>query len=343
MNRHAGKRNGLLRRAWQLVLVSIVVLTVASLPQLSSTVHGQEPDSGSGSQTGEDSPPVDNCFGGALSEDPLHCYVLQQAHLNGIIEVDAVYGVGIDHWAYGGLISFYLKQSEPVEEHVYRYIESKAQEEVRRSGGDECVLASSGCLEGIFRIRGSERRYILPLTRAWRDIWLLPGGADARRSEPGWASFQQLWPAAAGGSDGATGAAGDGSFDVSDVDTINLPSFPPQSCPTNSCYWSKEYPGLDIAGWHTSGYSTWSKVWVQVAINPGEGSEKIAAVREEFKRRLGYDENNVMIIPVKYNYKDMWHWNEILNRFALSSGNTLGIRRAEVNDNFTPEPSGPTS
>ena len=135
MNRHAGKRNGLLRRAWQLVLVSIVVLTVASLPQLSSTVHGQEPDSGSGSQTGEDSPPVDNCFGGALSEDPLHCYVLQQAHLNGIIEVDAVYGVGIDHWAYGGLISFYLKQSEPVEEHVYRYIESKAQEEVRRSGG----------------------------------------------------------------------------------------------------------------------------------------------------------------------------------------------------------------
>ncbi len=33
---------------------------------------------------------IDDCFGGALSQDPIHCTVLQLAHNEGIIEVDAV-------------------------------------------------------------------------------------------------------------------------------------------------------------------------------------------------------------------------------------------------------------
>ena len=38
-------------------------------------------------------PPLGDCFGGALSADPLHCHVLEEAHNAGIIEVDAIYGV----------------------------------------------------------------------------------------------------------------------------------------------------------------------------------------------------------------------------------------------------------
>ena len=52
--------------------------------------------------------PSDDCFGGALSDDALHCYVLQKAHDEGIIVVDAVYR--------GGKVLFvYLDQTNYVE------------------------------------------------------------------------------------------------------------------------------------------------------------------------------------------------------------------------------------
>ena len=39
-------------------------------------------------------PPLGDCFGGALSEHPLHCYVLKQAQAEGLIDVLAVYEGG---------------------------------------------------------------------------------------------------------------------------------------------------------------------------------------------------------------------------------------------------------
>ena len=34
--------------------------------------------------------PPDDCWGGALSADPLHSYVIDQAHREGVIEVEGV-------------------------------------------------------------------------------------------------------------------------------------------------------------------------------------------------------------------------------------------------------------
>ena len=36
-------------------------------------------------------PPLGDCFGGALSEDPLHCYVLERARAAGLIDVAGIY------------------------------------------------------------------------------------------------------------------------------------------------------------------------------------------------------------------------------------------------------------
>ena len=41
----------------------------------------------------------------------------------------------------------------------------------------------------------------------------------------------------------------------------------------------------------------------------------------------------VEIIPVKYDYRELWRWSTILNRFALSAGNTLNITRAYIGTN----------
>ena len=56
------------------------------------------------------------------------------------------------------------------------------------------------------------------------DIELKHGGAEARRSEPGWAAFQQVWPAVTAGAGGAGGATGSSGFDVSGVDTTTFPT-----------------------------------------------------------------------------------------------------------------------
>ena len=88
-------------------------------------------------------PAADDCFGGALSQDPLHCYVLEQAHNESIIEVDGVY--------HGGkTLYIFLVGEEPLEDdsEEYNYFRTKAQEEVGRNGGDQCVLDPSGCPVG---------------------------------------------------------------------------------------------------------------------------------------------------------------------------------------------------
>ena len=305
-------------------LVIVAVLALASLAQIGSTVHAQEPDS----------TPPGNCWGGALSEDPLHCWLLGQAQSDGIIEVDGVYGVGQS-------LHIYLKQAEPLGEDVYRYLREKA--ETREF---ECprISHTRGCELGVFRYKEwwPSTLYILPISQVYENIRLLPGGADARRSEIGWPSYRQLWPnvaRATGGDDDAETY----SFDLSEVDTINF-EFPPASCwpgHSESCHkwreWQYEsarnirggYAPIDTAGWYDKPYLNAS--WIQVPIEPGEGSEKLVAVKKTIRERhWRSDEHELILIPVKYGYKDMWHWAELLNRFARSSGNTIGITEATI-------------
>ena len=48
----------------------------------------------------------------------------------------------------------------------------------------------------------------------------------------------------------------------------------------------------------------------------------------------------VQIIPVKYDYGELWRWATILDRFALSAGNTIGIRAASASTNLGGFPDG---
>ena len=92
------------------VLVGLVMLTVLAACSLPATQAGNPPD---------------DCWGGALSADPLHCYVLDQAHSAGVIEVDAVYEAN-------GVLHRYLTLTEPVGNEVAAFFEQKATEFVER-------------------------------------------------------------------------------------------------------------------------------------------------------------------------------------------------------------------
>ena len=40
--------------------------------------------------------------------------------------------------------------------------------------------------------------------------------------------------------------------------------------------------------------------------------------------------STIEIVPVKYDYRDLWRWSIVLDRFALSAANTIGIIGAGV-------------
>ena len=296
--------------AWVgLALVAVLAavwLVVSSPAPPAQAADPKETPTSSGTSTPQT---IDDCFGGALSEDPIHCSVLQLAHNEGIMEVDAVYRAGTS-------LYLYLAQSERVSDEVYDYIRSKAREEVARRGGRACKYGYYGCDIGVLGAG------LLPVSKVYSEIELR-GGADGRRSHGGWAAYRQLWPVVSsdgtrGGSSGTTAAS---SFDVSDVDTKNFPEFQSR--------WHEPLKGLGLAGWHSGG----DKAYVQVKAPPGQEANATAAKEAVIRQNPRLNDDNVVIIPVKYDYEEYWRWSVILDRFAVSSGNTIGILWSRVDEN----------
>ena len=314
---------------------AIVALVVALMSQLALTVHAQ--DAG---------PPPGDCWNGALSGDPLHCYILEEAQRAGQIEVDAVYlAPG------GGPLYIFLRQDEPIGEQVSSFFKEKAYEYLgsaegkRRYDAWECEGhmgdQRKSCLDGILWMTrwqgfGHPRSRALPPSNVYESITLYVGGAESRKTELGWASWRQVWPAVAATVDGAEG------FDVSDVDVTNFPELDcVKEAPrftrggTAACLAWKEH-GSGIAGWRFS-HPKGSPLYIQVKSPPADEDAlealKGQLVPPHLKANYEAGKFKVVIIPVKYDFGELWRWSVILDRFAVSAGNTVGISRAEVGVN----------
>ena len=114
-------RSGLRARGiWLVALVAAatVGVLVAGSPQ---AVHASDPPG--------------DCWGGALSAEPLHCYILEEAQRAGVIEVAAVYQSPPDH-NYLYVYVSHPKQRESYpwvhEDSVGAFFKTKASEFVER-------------------------------------------------------------------------------------------------------------------------------------------------------------------------------------------------------------------
>ena len=275
----------------------------------------------------------------------------------------------------------------------------------RYCDGLDCVLQMT--FEQILGVKG-ERGKIKGWAGNYNRIQVFTGGAAARFSEGGWASYRQVWPAVASGA--ASEAKGEpGSvvkFDVSDVD-LTLPEI--EVCPEPPRAQSLCSRSRDVVRSIGGRSGEFGKVYYHIK-DPPEDKEELEALKEILKPycnrapsctyyfmgsnktvvatatstepgtpvtfhgpfasvtstvmiqsdRQAYAEQiraviaattstvpdvlatsnsegasvlQIEIIPVKYNWTELSQWATILDRFAHSRGNTIGITLAEVGSN----------
>ena len=163
------------------------------------------------------------------------------------------------------------------------------------------------------------------------NVILLLAPAEAQRQIIGWASWTRLWPR---DSSGLVREALDftGPFDVSEVDTENIPA-PCEVRPTfHYCMWKEQFPHLDIVSVH--GYNNaLSKAHFLIANPPAGEAETFA--KEEIAAQTAWTSDQIVFVPVRHTFEEQWRAEIILTRFAKSSGNTLGITKASMSSNWS--------
>ncbi|MYD12816.1 MAG: hypothetical protein F4X00_04255, partial [Gemmatimonadetes bacterium] len=303
----------------------------------------------------EQGPPLRDCFSGVFSDDPLHCYVLEQAQSDGTISIEAMYlatGAGDTR-----LLHIYLTQKEAAGDAIGHALKQKAASfmdqwpEMAYTDHDThryCLsrkqTTDRDCLLNVNTLWMEGQ--MLPFSRSFTNILLHSGGAEARKSTPGWASYRQVWPSVAR----VSGQPSPG-IDVSDIDTANIPevdcasTFNQEIGDACGISWYFNFGEVtrqtELTGWHTvrdsSGDTT---IYAQVKA-PGGDAENVRVATEElgnyYPDFIDDDRGNghLVVIPVEYSFEDYWRWVVLLNRFAVSSGNTVGIVQAEISGNFT--------
>ena len=347
MHKRTSKPTQTRRLAWISLVALAVLVLLLTIHSPVPIAHAQEPEPTPRAGSTVPPPPGD-CWNGALSDEPLHCHILEEAQRAGHFEVVAMYTT---HRR--GPLHIYLRQTEPLSSEVGDFLRDKAYEyiedpEAREYYGYACMPritrvipapeAPEDCPERHLQQAEWQDFHIpegivthggaLPHPFAYSQIVIEPGGADARRSNWAWASWTQVWPEPTGG--GAGGASG---FDVSDVDLTNIPD---PDCDEefdsrvwNSCRSWKEHTGLGIAGSRSNKVDT---SYIQVKNAPGDEAE-LEALKQQIAP--GYESSGyeIEIIPVKYDFGELWRWSVILDRFAFSAGNTVSIVGGEVSIN----------
>ena len=317
-------------------LSSLIGRTLALFVVVSTALLSSTPYIGPTAQAQELEPVLGDCFGGVLTSEPLHCYILGKAEQRRVIDVEAIYE------APSRVLYVMLSQQEPLSESALRFLEVTSGEyfEVERPAQweywhricqrrslKECALAFAQWRVGV-----------MPLSIDYASIHIRTGGPEARRKEPGWGSWRQLWPESEGG---GVEPHPSRAFDVSDIDTTNFPEldcyeeFPYGVAPVSSCRaWERNLGTYRMAGVHADRLS--QDQYIQIVMDlPGDHVE-LEALKEEIvptDRRYGYE---IHLISVPYDFGELWRWSVILERFANSTGNTIGITRSGITANDYP-------
>ena len=317
------------------------------------------------------SDPPGDCWQGALSHDPQHCLVLEALQREGTVEVDGIYRAS-DDWIYvylskpkpeEGARTIFIGdyETERIEKATSDVLKAKLAELVAQSPDSfnydhwamhVCVFRDENdkydadavipYADAGDTVKAKYRECMansppwaaqwMSLGLAWSgDVVLVLAEAETRKQVTGWASWTALWPL---DSSGLAREAVDytGPFDVSGVDMENIPTICEMWPDTDSCYRSQQHPNIMVVGMLPGSRSKKSTQYVQI-VDPPEGAEAIAAVKEAVAALWIYTADQIEFVPVEHSMEVLHRGRVLLERFAESSGNTLGISRVAVAGN----------
>ena len=317
------------------------------------------------------SDPPGDCWQGALSHDPQHCLVLEALQREGTVEVDGIFrapeggilvylskpkpeeearliGIG-DHRtkriekATSDLLKAKLAELVAQSPDSFNYEHRAIHVCVFRDENDryepDAVVPYADADEAV----KAKYRECLANSPPWATQWMSLGlagygdvvlvlaEAETHKQVTGWASWTTLWPLESGLVREAVDYTG--PFDVSELDTENIPA-PCEVRPTfHFCMWKELFPHLDIVSVERDGHG-WYTTYILIANLPTAESE-VAAAKVEIAPHVGRTPDKVVFVPVRHTFEEQWRAEIILTRFAESSGNTLGITKASMSSNWS--------
>ena len=309
-------------------------------------------------------PPLGDCYGGVLSHAPLHCYALEQAEYEGVIHIEGIYMTRPGEFPWQLLpppesLYIYVTESQdsirgPIYKFLYEKMKKYAEKWPERVAygrfySNSCALDErpaacvSRYIEGLHESAYHQNSLFVDYG-GYAVTEVRGGGIDARIENGGWASWKQVWPME--GHDKEDEVRVDFTtpeYDVSDVARNKIPEvdcgdiFVVSSISELSCVIWQRFPEFHFAGnhpsLHWSNYSDATHHYFQMKIPPEEAKEWESIILE---RNPGFSEegDDVVVLPVKHDFGDLWRYAVILQRFSVSTGNTIGIMDARVGVNI---------
>ena len=240
-------------RAWTW-LISAITLGLALMFFISPGALAEDPTPEPTTVPTE--PPLGDCYGGVLSHAPLHCYALEHAEDEGVINIEAVYLAEIDQTllsdgdslAEGSLNKLYIFVTEDqqtvldeVYEHLYQNIREYAQTrpghmKTGRFFHDWCNFhateSPAACVIRIIdqladsEIEDYDSHFLFKDYSGYAQLRVRGGGKDARHDHKAWASWKQVWPSEeTGGQNDVRGENGAGKTEGEDKASESIPAF----------------------------------------------------------------------------------------------------------------------
>ena len=309
--------------------------------------------------------PSRDCWNGVLQYEIPHCHLFEEAENDGKIKIESIY------LEPSGAIYIFLSRTGPIDEELAKYFEAKAHQYMEKKTREFLEDAADGSYSMILHDwvdhhgtctgqTGEERKHcynsvladgsitplwwwgpnhqsiMFPEPFEYENIYMLAGGTATRKNVPAWASWRQLWP-----TEEEETTTDSYEFDVSGIDTSN---FPKLVCDDVYKY-SNGHMATSCRGWerHTdlgvgaayvsdqdSGLGT---VFYYLTTPIPTDEEELEALKQ--KIGPGYAEYGwkMELIPVRYDFGQLWQWKILLERFILSDANTIGILTVELNTN----------
>ena len=326
--KRAGSKSGVTKKYLSIFWVTAVVVGVLALFVLSTRSPSSQK--------------LNGCFGGLLSQYPLHCEFLEDAHNNDQISIEAIYQIG-------DALFLFLNQPGGFSETEAESLRILARTKIAKfDAWGDCRTEHGydfderGCALGVLEIPGHWEDRLLPQMAQYEDLVLKIGGVVSLGLQPAAASYVKRWPVTAGGQGGQSNSgistrSSNQQFDVSD---INLGNVPPVDCDIlqgneirRSCLWWERHPEFDIAGVFDGNYP---KTYVLIKATTNQQTKAATTKASLIAKYDHLDQSNLVVTAIDHNFSDLWKWMALLNKFAYSSANSVGIDYAFITVNQTP-------